>query len=225
MFFYSFSEWTFSNVLIRIAASFILGCVIGLDRGLKRRGAGTKTNTIVCLGATMVMLTGQYMAVCFGDSVDMSRMAAQVISGVGFLGVGTIMVTGHQVRGLTTAASLWACACIGLAVGIGFIDGGIIITICMLIALHVLPAIEKILYKRSRYISLYIEMENTHAVNAFLELMPANKIKIDSFDVVRGKTKEQPHSMQVILKLPTPYRPSYIELIESIEGVNSVEVL
>ena len=71
-------------------------------------------------------------------------MASQVISGVGFLGVGTIIVSGHQVRGLTTAASLWACACVGLAVGIGFLDGGVIITVCVLISLHVLPRLENI---------------------------------------------------------------------------------
>ena len=105
MFGFSCAEWTIPNVLIRIVVSMILGCVIGLDRGLKKRGAGTKTNTIVCLGATLVMLTAQYMEVYFPGKSDLSRMASQVISGGGFLGVGTIIVSGHQVRGLTTAAS------------------------------------------------------------------------------------------------------------------------
>ena len=99
MFGFSCAEWTIPNVLIRIVVSMILGCVIGLDRGLKKRGAGTKTNTIVCLGATLVMLTAQYMEVYFPGKSDLSRMASQVISGVGFLGVGTIIVSGHQVRG------------------------------------------------------------------------------------------------------------------------------
>lgn len=98
MFGFSCAEWTIPNVLIRIVVSMILGCVIGLDRGLKKRGAGTKTNTIVCLGATLVMLTAQYMEVYFPGKSDLSRMASQVISGVGFLGVGTIIVSGHQVR-------------------------------------------------------------------------------------------------------------------------------
>lgn len=108
MFGFSCAEWTIPNVLIRIVVSMILGCVIGLDRGLKKRGAGTKTNTntIVCLGATLVMLTAQYMEVYFPGKSDLSRMASQVISGVGFLGVGTIIVSGHQVRGLTTAGQV-----------------------------------------------------------------------------------------------------------------------
>lgn len=123
MFSTSFSQWTPSNIFIRIFAALILGCIIGLERGVKRRGAGTKTHTIVCLGSALVMLTAQYMEVAFPGTSDMARMAAQVISGVGFLGVGTIIVSGHQVKGLTTAASLWTCACIGVAVGIGFLEG------------------------------------------------------------------------------------------------------
>lgn len=79
MFGFSCAEWTIPNVLIRIVVSMILGCVIGLDRGLKKRGAGTKTNTIVCLGATLVMLTAQYMEVYFPGKSDLSRMASQVI--------------------------------------------------------------------------------------------------------------------------------------------------
>ena len=165
MFGFSCAEWTIPNVLIRIVVSMILGCVIGLDRGLKKRGAGTKTNTIVCLGATLVMLTAQYMEVYFPGKSDLSRMASQVISGVGFLGVGTIIVSGHQVRGLTTAASLWACACVGLAVGIGFLDGGVIITVCVLISLHVLPRLEKYFFRRSKYLSVYVELETNGSIS------------------------------------------------------------
>lgn len=166
MFGFSCAEWTIPNVLIRIVVSMILGCVIGLDRGLKKRGAGTKTNTIVCLGATLVMLTAQYMEVYFPGKSDLSRMASQVISGVGFLGVGTIIVSGHQVRGLTTAASLWACACVGLAVGIGFLDGGVIITVCVLISLHVLPHRRINIFFGA--VNIYPSMWNWKPMEAFL---------------------------------------------------------
>lgn len=225
MFYLSCSEWTFSNMLIRVFVSLLLGCIVGLDRGIKKRGAGSKTSTIVCLGSTLVMLTAQYMNVIFPGQTDIARMAAQVISGVGFLGVGTIIVSGHQVRGLTTAASLWACACIGLAVGIGFIDGAIIITLCMLFALHLLPYVERHVYRHSRYISLYIELENSKAIPLILDYFHKNAIRIDSFDVIKGKIKEQPLSLQTTLRLPTVYHASYIEAIEAIPGVYSADVL
>ena len=119
------ATWTAVGIWIRLLFSLAVGMFIGIDRGLKRRGAGIKTHVLVCLGSAIVMLTSEYMFRTFPSAkADMARMGAQVISGVGFLGVGTIMVTGrNQVRGLTTAACLWVCACEGLAAGIGFVDG------------------------------------------------------------------------------------------------------
>ena len=225
MFGFSCAEWTIPNVLIRIVVSMILGCVIGLDRGLKKRGAGTKTNTIVCLGATLVMLTEQYMEVYFPGKSDLSRMASQVISGVGFLGVGTIIVSGHQVRGLTTAASLWACACVGLAVGIGFLDGGVIITVCVLISLHVLPRLEKYFFRRSKYLSVYVELETNGSISEFLEKLQENQIQVDTMDVIKGKTKKTPCALLLILRLPTAYKSTYVEQLEEIPGVNSVDII
>ena len=119
----NFAAWNIHNILIRVVVSAVLGGLIGLDRGMKHRGAGTKTITVVCLGATLVMLTEQYIQINFPGLANMNRLAAQVISGVGFIGVGTIIISKHRVRGLTTAATLWASACVGLAVGIGFIEG------------------------------------------------------------------------------------------------------
>lgn len=119
----NFAAWSLRNIFIRVIVSALLGGIIGLDRGMKHRGAGTKTITVVCLGATLVMLTEQYIQINFPGMANMGRLAAQVISGVGFIGVGTIIVSRHRVRGLTTAATLWASACIGLAVGIGFVEG------------------------------------------------------------------------------------------------------
>lgn len=128
----NFAAWNMQNILIRVIVAAVLGGVVGLDRGMKHRGAGTKTITVVCLGATLVMLTEQYIQINFPGLANMNRLAAQVISGVGFIGVGTIIISKHRVRGLTTAATLWASACIGLAVGIGFIEGGVLITAVML---------------------------------------------------------------------------------------------
>ena len=95
--------WSTLGVTLRLLLALIVGLVVGIDRELKRRGAGIKTHVLVCLGAAAVMITSEYLFVKFGGDLDLSRMGAQVISGVGFLGVGTIIVTGrNQVRGLTT---------------------------------------------------------------------------------------------------------------------------
>ena len=111
-----FSEWSWINILIRIVISAVIGMIIGIDRGVKRRGGGARTTITVCRGATMVMLMEQYLEELYPERFDISRIAAQVISGVGFLGAGSILISGHQIKGLTSAASIWTCACVGLAV-------------------------------------------------------------------------------------------------------------
>lgn len=226
MLFTSFSQWTPFHISIRIFAALVLGCIIGLERGVKRRGAGTKTHTIVCLGSALVMLTAQYMEVAFPGKSDMARMAAQVISGVGFLGVGTIIVSGHQVKGLTTAASLWTCACIGVAVGIGFLDGGIIVCLLMLFALHVLPLIEKKAYKHSKYFTLYLDVETSKTIPLLMSLFRTEHILVDNFDVIKPKVKGQPFAIFATLKIPDIKKvDEYVTMLEHTKGVLSVEFM
>ena len=165
----NFAAWNMKNILIRVIIATLLGGLIGLDRGMKHRGAGTKTITVVCLGATLVMLTEQYIQVNFPGLANMNRLAAQVISGVGFIGVGTIIISRHRVRGLTTAATLWASACIGLAVGIGFIEGGILITVMMMLSLHILPFVEHFATRHSRYCNVFVNLEDSHYLHDILQ--------------------------------------------------------
>ena len=150
MFTTKFSDWAWQNILVRIAVSLVIGVVIGIDRGVKRRGGGARTMITVCLGATMVMLLEQYLEEIYPERLDISRIAAQVISGVGFLGAGSILVSGHQIKGLTSAASIWTCACIGLAVGIGFVDGAALLTAMWLVGVHLAPYIESRVYRYSQ---------------------------------------------------------------------------
>ena len=120
-------EITWMSILVRTVLSMIFGGLLGLERGRKHHPAGFRTYMLVCFGATLVMMTNQYTLRYFHTTGDPVRMGAQVISGIGFLCAGSIMVTGrHQVKGLTTAAGLWASACIGLAIGCGFYSGAII---------------------------------------------------------------------------------------------------
>lgn len=114
------------SVPVRIALSLLVGGLLGIERGRKNRPAGFRTYMLVCLGSTLVMMTNQYVYQTFSTS-DPVRLGAQVISGIGFLGAGTIIVTGrNQIKGITTAAGMWTAAACGLAIGIGFYYGAIL---------------------------------------------------------------------------------------------------
>lgn len=194
-----FAAWNMRNILIRVIAAAVLGGVVGLDRGMKHRGAGTKTITVVCLGATLVMLTEQYIQIHFPGLANMNRLAAQVISGVGFIGVGTIIISKHRVRGLTTAATLWASACIGLAVGIGFIEGGVLITVMMMLSLHVLPFVERFATRHSRYCNVFIDLEKSRDLHTVIHDLKEAGIVIDSMDMSESAIVGEGVSVHLVL--------------------------
>lgn len=194
-----FAAWSMRNILIRVIVAAVLGGVVGLDRGMKHRGAGTKTITVVCLGATLVMLTEQYIQIHFPGLANMNRLAAQVISGVGFIGVGTIIISKHRVRGLTTAATLWASACIGLAVGIGFIEGGVLITAMMMLSLHVLPFVERFATRHSRYCNVFIDLEKSRDLHTVIHNLKEAGIVIDSMDMSESAIVGEGVSVHLVL--------------------------
>ena len=118
------------TIFIRLVLAMFMGGAIGLERGKQGRAAGMRTHIFVCLGATLTTMIGYFSLMLFGTG-DPLRIAAQVISGIGFLGVGTILLKGRfQITGLTTAAGLWCAAAIGIALGAGFYEGAIITFVC-----------------------------------------------------------------------------------------------
>ena len=120
-------DLNFISIFLRVLMAVIFGGIIGYGREREKRPAGLRTHILVSVGATLAMITNIYLHKIYNGETDLSRLGAQVISGIGFLGAGTIIVTGkNKVRGLTTAAGLWACACMGLAIGAGFYSGAII---------------------------------------------------------------------------------------------------
>lgn len=126
------------SIMIRISMALFMGGVLGAERGLRNRPAGFMTYVPVCMGAAMIMLTNQYIFTAYAQT-DPTRMAAQVVSGIGFLGAGTIIVTRNdEVHGLTTAAGLWLAAGLGLAIGIGFYSGAIVGFLFSIFALIIL---------------------------------------------------------------------------------------
>ena len=226
MFSASLTEWTFENVLLRMVTALVLGSIIGIDRGAKKRGGGAKTDAAVCLGAAMVMMTAQYMDLQFPGSTDISRMASQVVSGVGFLGAGSIIVSGRQVKGLTSAASIWICACVGLAAGIGFVDGAVLVTAVLLVGLHILPFIEEKAYFYSRYARLYVEAGENRTASVLLRKLKEDGCKIDMYDVDKPKAEGQSFTIRMTIYIPRRIKKQeYLQTLLEIEGVMFVDVV
>ncbi len=136
------------EILIRLTLACLLGGLIGIERERSRHPAGFKTHILVCVGASLVMLCNIFIFEHYKNyaNIDPARLGAQVISGIGFLGAGTILKEGVTVKGLTTAASIWSVACIGIATGLGFYTGSIFATILVLVTLVVFSRVEGRVY-------------------------------------------------------------------------------
>ena len=156
------------SIILRFVLAALLSGVIGLERGRKQHAAGLRTHPLVCIGAASVMMTSQYMSMYF-QTGDPARLGAQVISGIGFLGAGTIIVTGrNQVRGLTTAAGLWASACMGLAVGSGFYEAAVLMCALLYLVLVTVNQLDNRYVKNGSLLQVYLEYESGMRFSAIL---------------------------------------------------------
>lgn len=183
---------TVGTTLFRLLTAMVIGGIIGVDRGMKKRVAGVKTHMIVCMGATLVMMTGEYIRLYSnGTGVgDTARLGAQVVSGIGFLGVGTIVVTGQKhVSGLTTAASLWASGCIGLAIGIGYYSGAWFAAIGIILVFKYGKFIEVYAEAHSNTYEVYMEFENEDKMAEAIRELKDKDISISSVVIIKKKTK------------------------------------
>lgn len=155
------------SAILRITLATLIGGIIGLDRGRHGRVAGARTHILVCLGAAVTTLVGFYTAEHLGFANDPLRMGAQVISGVGFLGVGTIVIRHQsQVKGLTTAAGLWTTACLGLAIGAGFYLVALLAFGAVMLTITVLARLEQ-RAGLSDNGSYYVELEDMRQAKEF----------------------------------------------------------
>lgn len=154
-------------MLLRTVLAMVFSGILGYEREKKGRPAGFRTYMVVCIGSEIAMMTGIFLSRELG-STDPSRIAAQVISGIGFLGAGTILVTRqNQVKGLTTAAGLWADACLGLALGSGFYSGAIVGFAAIWCSLKILRTVDKRLGKTARVFGAYVEFVSIKDLSAF----------------------------------------------------------
>ena len=220
-------ELTIWSILLRILVSIVLGGIIGLERGMKNRPAGLRTYMLVSLGSCVVMLINQYTAQVYGTG-DPVRLGAQVISGIGFLGAGTIVVTSHnQIKGLTTAAGLWASACIGLAIGIGHYEVALIAGLCVFLVLTVLHEMDYFLHSRTRMVDAYIELDQTMSLGKFIRNIREQGLEISNIqrehDTAYG---DEVLSFTATIKgQKKTHQAELVRFLRKQEGVKYLEVL
>lgn len=218
-------EFNLASVFLRLTLAVAFGGIIGVNREHKRRPAGFRTYMMVCLGAALTMVLGQYQHLMFetlwksdrlqvGMTTDVTRFGAQVINGIGFLGTGTILITEQrEVKGLTTAAGLWACACMGLAIGAGFYEGMLLGFGAILLSIKVLPCIEGFMLARSRNMNLYVEFTALDRMRDFIQLMKSKGIQIFDVEIDRRGQSRGLNAPSVVFYLHLPKYQSHTRLL------------
>ena len=202
--------------------AIIFGGIIGYGRERERRPAGLRTHILVSIGSTLSMITNIYMCKIYNGYTDPTRLGAQVISGIGFLGAGTIIVTGkNKVRGLTTAAGLWACACMGLAIGAGFYSGAIIGCLFISAVTVALANIDKKINRNSRNITLYILVNSTTAASRLLQDIQSKNVKISDIEISNNNVSSN-DLIGILLGLKISREVCHYDFIESITNKNEV---
>ena len=206
----SLRELNIYSVALRLVLAMLLGGMIGMERGRKRRAAGFRTYLLVCMGAALTMLLGQYFVTmldggwktlgdALGIKTDVARLGAQVINGIGFLGAGTVIVTGRQeVKGLTTAAGLWASACMGLAVGAGFYSCVIPAFLLILLSIRTLPWLENLIVENTRNINIYVEFDSIDSMAGIISDIRSRHVRILDVEIERDSEKKQPGACFVL---------------------------
>lgn len=208
------------HLIIRIILASLFGALIGIEREHANRPAGLRTHVLVCVGACLTMLTSEFVAKHSpGTNLDVTRLGAQVISGIGFLGAGTIIRNGNTVKGLTTAASIWAVACVGLATGIGYYVGATIATFIIFLILAYFKVLAGSAYNHDVIRELFIKM------NYSPELLDKIKLLLYEYKIIINNIKlksDNENKTQVILYLSTSQDLNISELIENIYNMNGV---
>jgi len=183
---------TIWSVALRMVLAAICGGIIGIEREYKRRPAGFRTHILTCLGAAMTTLTSQYLYLIMEQYTDMARLGAQVVAGIGFIGAGTIIVTRRQrVKGLTTAAGLWAAAIIGLALGGGFYEGGLFATALIMVAELFFSRVEYRMLKNAPEVNLYVEYTNNSTMDELLREFRERGLKILNMGIIHSSSNER----------------------------------
>ena len=224
------------SVLLRLVLAMLFGGVIGLERGRKGRAAGFRTYMLVCLGAALTMLLSQYeyymlthdwaeLAAEIGLRTDVSRFGAQVVNGIGFLGAGTIIVTGRQeVKGMTTAAGLWASACTGLAIGTGFYECVLLAFLLISLVIRVLPHVENYVVENARNMNIYVEFNSLDDVGDILNRIKSQNVQIYDVELDHGREEKSRHP-SAVFSIRLNQKQMHTQVLAAISELESVRTI
>ena len=208
VFFETISQLNTWSTIFRVSLAVLLGGLIGLERGHHGRAAGLRTHILVCLGSAMAAMVGIYTVSVLGLSGDPMRVGAQVVSGIGFLGVGTIIIRNRShVTGLTTAAGLWATASVGLAIGIGYYVAALVAFLAVMTTMAIFVYLEKSVKSKVTY-SCYLEVCGAENVNPIYDEI---KLLVETVEVIPAKSGMTDH---VGLELVTDSSAHYDTIME-----------
>lgn len=225
--------WSISDMdlVIRLILAVILGGLVGIEREISNHSAGFRTHILVCLGSTTIMLLSIYGFSSFVDEynvrMDPARLAAQVISGIGFLGAGAIMRNGNMIKGLTTAASLWVVASIGLCIGAGFYKAAVISTALVITTLFILNKCEKLLTKkrRTKKVELIVK-DHSKAITQLLTVLETQQVKVLNLTVEPYEYETSGSQSNVYMKLcitcKLPRQAAWLMIVDQLREEDAV---
>jgi putative Mg2+ transporter-C (MgtC) family protein len=208
----------------RLILACVLGGIVGYERENMHRPAGFRTHILVCVGSALVMITSEFIFKRYQGiaSLDPTRLGAQVISGIGFLGAGTIIREGFSVKGLTTAASLWAVSCVGIAAGIGFYEGAVAATVLIYITLILLKRIEDNFSKKNQYKVLYVHSKKIQGqIGAISCIFDRYYVEVKNIEFINNENEEN-LLMKFIIRLPNNLKSNVMDEMHKLDGISKV---
>lgn len=233
----SLRELTFGTMCLRIMLSMLLGGFLGFDREIWGRPAGFRTYMLVAMAAAATSILSQYLNLmldtCWkeaysavGNRTDVVRFGAQVVSGIGFLGTGTILITQRkEVTGLTTACCLWAAGCMGLAIGAGFYECVLVGFLIIFIALRVLSPLDRVMLSSSTYMNIFMELDSVRDLYLVSEWIKTQGVTV--YDVEMGKAeKAGVDHVTGVFSIRLPRRKKHTEVLADLAmlpGVAAIE--
>ena len=218
---------TIQVLLMRIIAAVVVGALIGIDREIKNRPAGMRTHVLVCVGAALIALIEQETVACVlalgsgAINTSVGRITSTVVSGVGFLGAGTIFMSERKISGLTTAASLWCTACIGLAIGEGFILMGAAAGAIVLVVLKLMQRIVHVNTLKKLEVQFVHRTETLSFLHDYFDKMNIKILDVD----FRAESKPEGNLYTNLYTLSMPSRTSYVDIIETLSEHRNIRTV
>ena len=212
------------SVVLRIGLAMLCGGALGIERGKTNQPAGMRTYMLVCMGSAVVMMTGQYTYTHF-ESGDPARLGAQVISGIGFLGAGSIVSIKAKVKGLTTAAGLWVSACIGLGIGIGFYTGAIAATVAVYLTITKFKTVENVFTAYDTWLQAYIKFDSLEVIPEFSRALEEKGMILGEIQLNKKQSKNYTSAVVMIKNPKRMSREEIMDFLSEQKGVHSLALL